>query len=122
MRFACVVGEAHRGLLSSGLQGLRTVSRGRRRRPLLPVAASELVSYPQVLVNVRVKQKTDLRSVPAIAQALDRVEQRLAGQGRLLVRYSGTEPLVRVMIEGKDQKEIHAWAQEIADTVKQHLG
>ena len=84
--------------------------------------ASELVSYPQVLVNVRVKQKTDLRSVPAIAQALDRVEQRLAGQGRLLVRYSGTEPLVRVMIEGKDQKEIHAWAQEIADTVKQHLG
>jgi phosphoglucosamine mutase len=84
--------------------------------------ASELVSYPQVLLNVRVKQKTDLRSVPAIAQVMDRIEARLAGQGRLLVRYSGTEPLLRVMIEGKDQQEIQAWAREIADAVKTQLG
>jgi len=84
--------------------------------------AAELVSYPQVLVNVRVKQRTDLRSVPAIAQAMDRIEERLAGQGRLLVRYSGTEPLLRVMIEGRNQQEIHSWAHEIADTVKQQLG
>ncbi|HYT68862.1 MAG TPA: phosphoglucosamine mutase [Vicinamibacterales bacterium] len=84
--------------------------------------AEELVSYPQVLVNVRVKQRTDLRSVPAIAQAMDRIEERLAGQGRLLVRYSGTEPLLRVMIEGRNQQEIHSWAHEIADTVKQQLG
>jgi phosphoglucosamine mutase len=84
--------------------------------------AAQLVSYPQVLVNVRVKQKTDLRSVPAIAQVMERVEERLAGQGRLLVRYSGTEPLLRVMIEGKNQQEIHAWAHEIADAVKRHLG
>jgi phosphoglucosamine mutase len=83
--------------------------------------ASELVSYPQVLVNVRVKQKTELASVPAIAATMDRIEKRLAGQGRLLVRYSGTEPLLRVMIEGKDQQEIQGWAREIADTVKQHL-
>ena len=53
---------------------------------------------------------------------MERVEQRLAGQGRLLVRYSGTEPLLRVMIEGKDQHEIQGWAAEIADSVKQHLG
>ena len=53
---------------------------------------------------------------------MDRVERQLAGQGRLLVRYSGTEPLVRVMIEGKDQQEIQGWATEIADSVKQHLG
>jgi phosphoglucosamine mutase len=84
--------------------------------------ASELVTYPQVLVNVRVKQKTDLRSVPAVAEAMERVEARLAGQGRLLVRYSGTEPLLRVMLEGKDQHEIQAWASEIATTVKEHLG
>jgi phosphoglucosamine mutase len=84
--------------------------------------ASELVSYPQVLVNVRVKQKTELGSVPAIAATMDRIEKQLAGQGRLLVRYSGTEPLLRVMIEGKDQQEIQGWAREIADTVKQHLG
>ncbi|PYR94987.1 MAG: phosphoglucosamine mutase [Acidobacteria bacterium] len=84
--------------------------------------AAELVRYPQVLVNVRVREKKELRAVPAIADAMDRVEQRLAGQGRLLVRYSGTEPLLRVMIEGRDQQEIQGWAREIADSVKQHLG
>ena len=84
--------------------------------------ASELVTYPQVLVNVRVKEKKELRGVPAIAESMDRVERRLAGQGRLLVRYSGTEPLLRVMIEGRDQQEIQGWAREIADVVKEHLG
>jgi phosphoglucosamine mutase len=84
--------------------------------------ASELVTYPQVLVNVRVKERTDLKSVPAVAAVMAQVEQRLAGQGRLLVRYSGTEPLLRVMLEGKDQQEIRGWADEIAATVKQHLG
>jgi len=84
--------------------------------------AAELVSYPQVLVNVRVREKTALASVPAIADTMERVERRLAGQGRLLVRYSGTEPLLRVMIEGKDQHEIQGWAREIADSVKLHLG
>jgi phosphoglucosamine mutase len=75
-----------------------------------------------VLVNVRVREKAALTSVPEIADAMERVERRLAGQGRLLVRYSGTEPLLRVMIEGKDQQEIQGWAREIADSVKQHLG
>jgi phosphoglucosamine mutase len=84
--------------------------------------ASELVTYPQVLVNVRVREKKDLASVPAIAESMARVEQRLDGLGRLLVRYSGTEPLLRVMIEGKDQQEIQAWAAEIASAVKEHLG
>jgi phosphoglucosamine mutase len=60
--------------------------------------------------------------VPAVAAAIARVETRVAGQGRLLVRYSGTEPLLRVMLEGKRQDEIHGWAQEIVDAVKEHLG
>ena len=84
--------------------------------------AAQLVSYPQVLVNVRVKEKKELRSVPAIAASMDRIGAQLAGQGRLLVRYSGTEPLLRVMIEGKDQGQIQGWAREIADSVKEHLG
>jgi phosphoglucosamine mutase len=84
--------------------------------------AAQLVTYPQVLVNVRVRERRDLKSVPAVAAAMERVEQRLAGHGRLLVRYSGTEPLLRVMLEGKDQHEIRGWANEIAETVKQHLG
>jgi phosphoglucosamine mutase len=84
--------------------------------------AAELVTYPQVLVNVRVREKKDLRSVPAIAASMDRIEQQLDGAGRLLVRYSGTEPLLRVMIEGKDQAQIQAWASEIASAVREHLG
>jgi phosphoglucosamine mutase len=84
--------------------------------------AAELVTYPQVLLNVRVRDKKDLASVAPIAAAMHRVEQRLAGQGRLLVRYSGTEPLLRVMIEGKDQQEIQTWAAEIVGAVKEHLG
>ncbi len=84
--------------------------------------AGDLTTYPQVLLNVRVREKKDLRSVPPIAAAIARVESRVAGQGRLLVRYSGTEPLLRVMLEGKDQREIRQWAQEIVDVVKEHLG
>jgi phosphoglucosamine mutase len=84
--------------------------------------AAELRSYPQVLVNVRVREKRELGGVPAIVDAMRRLEDRLAGQGRLLVRYSGTEPLLRIMIEGRDQDEIQSWASELAGTVKEHLG
>jgi phosphoglucosamine mutase len=84
--------------------------------------AAELVTYPQVLLNVRVREKKDLQEVPAIADSMRRVEARLAGNGRLLVRYSGTEPLLRVMIEGQDQHEIQGWAAEIVSTVKEYLG
>lgn len=83
--------------------------------------ASALVCYPQVLVNVRVREKTDLKTVPQIASTMEKVEQRLAGNGRLLVRYSGTEPLLRIMLEGKDDGEIKDWANEIAGVVKEHL-
>ena len=84
--------------------------------------AGELVTYPQVLLNVRVREKRDLQTVPAVADAMKHVEDRLAGNGRLLVRYSGTEPLLRVMIEGQDQQEIQGWATQIVNTVKEHLG
>jgi phosphoglucosamine mutase len=80
-----------------------------------------LTTYPQVLVNVRVDRKVDLKTVPEVAQVMSAVEARLAGRGRLLIRYSGTEPLLRIMLEGENQREISAWADEIADAVKKHL-
>ena len=105
--------------LATALGVLRTMaSTGRTLADL----ASDLTTYPQVLINLRVKQKVDLHTVPAIAAVMESVEARLAGSGRLLVRYSGTEPLLRVMLEGKDQAEIGRWGQEIIDTVAQHLG
>jgi phosphoglucosamine mutase len=84
--------------------------------------ASELVTYPQVLVNVPVRERRELSGAPAVADAMRRVEAQLHGHGRLLVRYSGTEPLLRIMLEGRDQEEIQAWAQEIAAAVKRELG
>lgn len=84
--------------------------------------ARQLVAYPQVLVNVRVRERADLKAIPAIADAIKKVEDRLDGQGRLLIRYSGTEPLLRIMIEGRDDAEIRHWANEIADVVRAHLG
>jgi phosphoglucosamine mutase len=105
--------------LCTALNVLRTVALTGRT---LADLASDLTTYPQVLLNVRVRERTDLKSVPAVAAAIARVESRVAGQGRLLVRYSGTEPLLRVMLEGKQQDEIRIWAQEIVDVVKEHLG
>ena len=83
--------------------------------------AAELVTYPQVLLNVRVREKKDLSTIPPVADAVADVERRLAGSGRLLVRYSGTEPLLRIMIEGKDQQEIQHMASSIAAVVKREL-
>ncbi len=83
--------------------------------------AAGLTAYPQVLVNVRVKTRSDLGTVPAVAKVMQDVEARLDGQGRLLVRYSGTEPLLRIMLEGRDLNEIQALAEEIATAVRIHL-
>jgi phosphoglucosamine mutase len=105
--------------LCTALNVLRTVALTGRT---LDDLADDLTTYPQVLLNVRVREKADLAAVPAIAAVIARAEARVAGHGRLLVRYSGTEPLLRVMLEGKDEHEIRAWAQEIVDVVKEKLG
>ncbi len=83
--------------------------------------AGELVAYPQTMTNVRVRERVDLDSVPEIVEAMSSVRAALGDNGRLLVRYSGTEPLLRIMIEGKDQVSVQAWAEEIADAVRTAL-
>ena len=105
--------------LCTAMNVLRTIVASGRS---LAELAADLTTYPQVLLNVRVREKVDLAAVPPVAAAIERVEARLAGRGRLLVRYSGTEPLLRVMMEGQHQDEIRAWAQEIVDVVQEHLG
>jgi phosphoglucosamine mutase len=84
--------------------------------------AEQLVTYPQVLLNVPVHERRPIETVPALSAAISEVERRLGGQGRLLVRYSGTEPLLRIMLEGKDQGEIARWAEEIAALARERLG
>jgi phosphoglucosamine mutase len=79
-------------------------------------------TYPQILVNVRVREKRPFEEVPELADAAAKLEAKLAGSGRLLLRYSGTENLARVMIEGKDQYEIEKDANELADLIGRALG
>lgn len=78
--------------------------------------------FPQVLINVRVKEKPDFLSVPAIASHAAAVETELEGKGRLLLRYSGTENLARVMIEGPEQGYIDTLASRLAETIRATIG
>jgi phosphoglucosamine mutase len=90
-------------------------------KPLSELAAC-MKTYPQTLVNVKVKERRDLASIPEIAKRMAEIEQKLDGSGRLLVRYSGTEPKVRVMLEGEDDKEIKALAKDLAGIIQRKLG
>lgn len=79
------------------------------------------VRYPQVLVNVRVRDKKPFMDVPTIAARKEQIEKQLGANGRLLLRYSGTEPLARVMVEGEDKTEIENLAAELAAEIKAAL-
>jgi phosphoglucosamine mutase len=104
--------------LATSLNVLRTIAASGRE---LGDLASDLKTYPQVLLNHRVAERVELRTIPEVAAVIAAVEARLAGNGRLLVRYSGTEPLLRVMLEGRSQDEIRRWGQDIIDAVKRHV-
>ena len=84
----------------------------------LAKAAAGLRLYPQVLVNVAMRERFDFSADPVVKRAIAKAEAALRGKGRVLLRASGTEPLVRVMVEGRMQRTVGRWAQEIADAVR----
>ena len=77
--------------------------------------------YPQVLVNIKVKEKKPITEVPELFNVIKDVEEKLSSTGRLLVRYSGTEAKLRIMIEGEDQTLINKYSQEIAGIAQKTL-
>ena len=81
---------------------------------------NKMVKFPQTMINVRVKDKKDLQSLPAIRDAVASVEATLGRKGRVLLRPSGTEPVVRVMVEGEDAGLVQSLAEELAQQVKMH--
>jgi phosphoglucosamine mutase len=101
--------------LVSALQVLAVM---KRTGQSLAQLAAAMPRFPQVLLNVRVAQRFDPNLVPAVVAAVAAVEQRLAGEGRVVLRASGTEPLIRVMVEGRDEAVTRACAEEIAAAVK----
>lgn len=83
--------------------------------------ASVLKKFPQILVNVPISRKEDIMVIPAIREAIEKAELDLNDQGRVLVRYSGTQPLVRVMVEGPDEITIRQISQSIASLIHENL-
>lgn len=104
------------------LSALQVLAIMQRRGKRLSELAAVMTALPQVLVNVRIKQRRNLDEIPEVAGVIRQVEERLGDSGRVLIRYSGTEPLLRIMLEGQDQQEITALADEIAGAIEQHLG
>ncbi len=105
------------GLLAA-LQILRYMVE--KERPLSELAGL-LTPFPQVLINVRVDSKPPMEDVPLVQEAVKNVEADLAGRGRVLLRYSGTESLCRVMVEGEDSGKVRSHAENLAEIVKKAL-
>ncbi len=103
----------HRGAAGAG-------GDGREQKPLSELART-MTRYPQVLLNFAVARKRPFEEMPAVQKLIAKVESALGGDGRVVVRYSGTESKARVMIEGTDESGIKAYAAEIAESLKQAL-
>jgi phosphoglucosamine mutase len=104
------------------LSALQLLAIIRRTGKSLSELAEVMIPLPQVLVNVRVSEKRDIMEIPEVAALVRDVEARLGLDGRILIRYSGTEPLLRIMMEGQDKYEITDWAKEIAAAVEKAIG
>ena len=83
---------------------------------------ADLKVFPQVIVNVKVREKKPLESIPAVAKRIGAAEEELRDSGRVVIRYSGTEALARVMIEAEDEGAMRRHADAIADAIRQELG
>lgn len=110
-------------LVGDGMMTAMLILRAMKEKDLSASATlNGFTQYPQVLVNVKVREKRPFNEVPEIAAAAAKTDKDLAGSGRLLLRYSGTENLARVMIEGKDQNVIEKQAAILAAVIQSSLG
>ncbi len=101
---------------------LRVLDVLRKEGARLSSLAAAYVPFPQILVNVPVSRKPNLAELPSVVQAVQRIESAWGDEGRVLLRYSGTEPLARIMVEGPDEARIRAQAQELATLIAREIG
>lgn len=106
------------GLISA----LQILSLMKRSKKPLSELAKAMTAVPQILVNIKVKQKPVLESIPEIDRAIQENNRRLNGSGRVLIRYSGTEPLLRIMVEGEHASVVKDVADELTRVVQAHIG
>jgi phosphoglucosamine mutase len=93
----------------------------RANHPLADLV-KDLKVFPQTIQNVRVREKIPFAQIPAVQAAIDAAERELNGNGRVVVRYSGTEALARVMVEAESETRMQALAESIASEIKKALG
>ncbi len=104
------------------LTALRVLEVMRDSGRSLDTLAEEVKTFPQKLVNVRVKHKRPLSELHTVQAEIQAAERQFGGSGRVVVRFSGTEPLARVMIEGESHEEVDKWSTRIADAIRTELG
>ncbi len=104
------------------LTALRVLEIACRAGSGLDDLVSGMSVYPQKLVNIRVREKKGLTEIPSVASEIRRVEEAFAGAGRVLVRFSGTEPLARVMVEGPDLERVERFSASIAEVIRREMG
>lgn len=103
------------------LTALRLLEIMRESGADLDELVAELKVYPQELLNVRVAQRKPLAELPAVAAAIDAAQMALGASGRVVVRFSGTEPVARVMVEGPDRESVRAHTRRIAEAIQREL-
>jgi phosphoglucosamine mutase len=103
------------------LTALKLLETCARQNSTLDALSADLTVFPQLLVNIRVKNRKPLEQLPGVVCEIQACETALNGLGRVVVRFSGTEPLARVMVEGPDMTQVQTWADRIADAIRSEL-
>ena len=103
------------------ITAMQTLSIMKKRNVSLSGLASEIRLFPQILMNVEIEKRQDIRSIPEIERAIRSAEAKLGSSGRVLVRASGTEPKIRVMLEGRNLKMITALGRDISKVIKEKM-
>jgi phosphoglucosamine mutase len=127
---ACIGGEDSGHIIfldyhttGDGIIGaLKVVEAMRDSEASLSTLAGIMEVFPQMLINIEVNQKPDIDSVPDIVSAIERSEAALGREGRVLVRYSGTQPMCRVMVEGPTREATEEHCSQIAEVVRKSIG
>ncbi len=104
------------------ITALQVLAIMRRKGRTLSELTTDFFRYQQVLVNVPVAEKKPIEDLPELLRLVEKIESALHGRGRVLIRYSGTEPLARVLVEGDDEKQIREYANDLADALRRALG
>jgi len=104
------------------LTALQVLAIMKQKERQLDELAKVMEPLPQVLYNVEVKERKELSEFQEIGERIKKIEKSLSHSGRILIRYSGTEPLLRIMVEGEDETKLHQYAQDLVKLVRKHIG